>query len=48
MLLVSLLTCTGRNRLTHLGDAAGIVAVGLVDLRLEKRLCMTGFYADHR
>ena len=32
----------------HLGDAAGIVAVGLVHLRLEERLGMPGLDADHR
>lgn len=49
-LLISVLTCIGRNTINphHLRDAARIVAVALVDLRLEKGLRMTGYDADCR
>jgi hypothetical protein len=31
----------------HLCDATSIIAIALVDLRLEERLRMTGLNADH-
>src|SRR3982074_257645 len=37
-----------KSRPYHLGDAARIVAVRLVDLRLQYRLHVSGFNADHR
>src|ERR1019366_5129912 len=39
---------TVKPRPYHLCDAASIVAVGLVDLRLQHRLHVPGFDTDHR
>ena len=37
-----------KSRADHLGDAARIVAVRFVDLRLQHRLHVRGFNTDHR
>ena len=39
---------TVQSHPDHLSDAARVIAVGLVDLRLQHRLHVPGFYTDHR